>query len=152
MDLKNSTIGKELRSLNNMIKRYVENLTNYQHAKNITGTNGWIIAYLGENQDREIFQKDLEKQFAVTRSTASKVIKRMEEKGLIIRESVPEDARLKRLKLTESALDMHNAIHRDLTNMEAKLTKGFNDEELETLHSYIVRMRENLDGAFHEKK
>lgn len=145
--LEGTRIGKELRSLNNVIKRYVKNMTNYQYAKNISGANGWIITYLAENQNREIFQKDLEKQFSVTRSTASKVIKGMEEKDLIIREGVPEDARLKRLRLTEKALEMHNAIHRDLTKMESRLTEGFSPQELETLLDYIQRMKKNLEST-----
>lgn len=139
------SIGKELRSLNNVIKRYVENLTNFQHAKNVTGTNSWIIAYLAENQDKEIYQKDLEKQFSVTRSTASKVISRMEEKGLILREEVPSDARLKRLVLTPAAIDMHYAIMEDLKKLESNLADGFTQEELDTLLSYMDRLKDNVE-------
>jgi DNA-binding MarR family transcriptional regulator len=139
------SIGKELRSLNNVIKRYVENLTNFQHAKNVTGTNSWIIAYLAENQDKEIYQKDLEKQFSVTRSTASKVISRMEEKGLILREEVPSDARLKRLVLTPTALEMHYAIIEDLKKLESNLADGFTQEELDTLLSYMNRLKDNVE-------
>ncbi|QSX07631.1 MarR family transcriptional regulator [Alkalibacter rhizosphaerae] len=149
--MEKKSIGKELRSLNNVIKRYVENLNNYQSAKNVTGTNSWIIAFLADNQHREIYQKDLEKQFSVTRSTASKVIKRMEEKGMLCRVSVPEDARLKKLVLTQTALDMHNAIIEDLQKMESNLTDGFDPDELKTLHSYIVRMKKNLEHAFQEE-
>lgn len=147
----NRGIGNELRSLNNVIKRYIGNLPNFQYAKNLTGTNGWIIAYLAENLDKEIFQKDLEKQFSVTRSTASKVIKRMEEKGLVLREGVPEDARLKKLILTPTALDMHNAIVSDFKKMEKKLTDGLSQKELETLHRCIGHMKTNMERALYEK-
>jgi DNA-binding MarR family transcriptional regulator len=111
----------------------------------VTGTNSWIIAYLAENQDKEIYQKDLEKQFSVTRSTASKVISRMEEKGLILREEVPSDARLKRLVLTPTALEMHYAIIEDLKKLESNLADGFTQEELDTLLSYMNRLKDNVE-------
>ena len=79
------TIGMQLRCLTNLIKRRVEGSASYQYAKSITGTNSWIIAFLAENKDRDIFQRDLEERFSITRSTASKVIKLMEQKGLIER-------------------------------------------------------------------
>lgn len=141
------SIGRELRTLNNVIKRYLENLESFQYAKNITGTNGWIIAYLVDHADEDVYQKDLEKQFSVTRSTSSKVIKRMEEKGLILREGVAADARLKKLVLTQKAMDLHNAIVDDLRKVEENLTRGFTPEELKTCFSFLSRMKENVETS-----
>lgn len=144
------SIGRELRSLNNVIKRYLENLESFQYAQNITGTNGWIIAYLADHADEEVYQKDLEKQFSVTRSTSSKVIKRMEEKGLILREGVATDARLKKLVLTQKAMAMHNAIVEDLQNVEESLTRGFTPEELKTCFAFLSRLKENVETSLHK--
>ena len=91
--MKDSKIGIELRGLNNMIKRYIDKHLNKKVVDQITGTNGWIITYLSHNLDRDVFQKDLEEEFGVTRSTASKVINLMVQKGLVERHSVPYDAR-----------------------------------------------------------
>ena len=95
--MKTLRIGIELRSLNNLIMRYMENHSSKPRVDAITGTNGWIIGFLAKNQDRDIFQRDLEQVFGITRSTASKVINLMEKKDLIRRESVPQYARLKKL-------------------------------------------------------
>lgn len=137
-------VGMEVHSLTKLIKRHLEKSINFQYAKSITGTNGWIIAYLAENSDKDIFQKDLEEKFSVTRSTVSKVVKLMEQKGLIERYNVPYDARLKKLVLTSKAIDLHNAIKDDIKNLEATLIRGFSREEIDKFFSYIERMKSNL--------
>lgn len=137
-------VGMEVHSLTKLIKRHLKKSTNFQYARSITGTNGWIIAYLAENRHKDIFQKDLEKKFSVTRSTVSKVVKLMEQKGLIERQGVPYDARLKKLVLTSEALALHKAIRDDIKNLEASLTRGFTKEEINKFFSYIERMKSNL--------
>lgn len=124
--------------------RKVENSPIKRQIESITGTNGWIIGFLAANADKEIYQKDLEKQFSITRSTASKVLILMEKKGLIERRGVPHDARLKKLVLTEKAWKISELMIDDATRMEQALTKGFTDEELEYFCSCIQRMKNNI--------
>ena len=142
--MEEKAVGLELRSLGNLIKRQVESLANLQYAESITGTNSWIIGYIARHSDKDIFQKDLEEKFSVTRSTASKVIKLMEQKGLIERYSVPYDARLKKLVLTPRALALHQGIVEDFKKVEATLLQGFTQEEIDNFLSYIERMKRNL--------
>jgi DNA-binding MarR family transcriptional regulator len=138
-------VGAELHSLTNLIGRRIENFVSLKYVKSLTGTNGWIIGYIAKNSDRDVFQKDLEEKFPITRSTASKVITLMEQKGLIERQSVPQDARLKKLVLTPKAWDLNKEIDTDFKNMESTLTRGFTKEEIDTLYSYIDRMKRNIE-------
>ncbi len=142
--MKKKLIGLELRCLNNLIMRKVENSSSKKEIDSITGTNGWIIGFLVENTDKEIYQKDLEEQFSITRSTASKVLILMEKKGLIERHSVPHDARLKKLVLTEKAWKISELMINDATRIEETLTKGFTEEELGYLYRCIQRMKNNI--------
>jgi DNA-binding MarR family transcriptional regulator len=137
-------IGIELRALNNLIMRKVENSPIKKQIDSVTGTNGWIIGFLAENAGEEIYQKHLEEQFSITRSTASKVLILMEKKGLIERRGVPHDARLKKLVLTEKAWKISELIIEDAVRIEKTLTNGFTEEELEYLHSCIQRMKNNI--------
>lgn len=139
-------IGLELRSLNNMIRRYFEFSSHKNEIETITGNNGWIIGYLADNADKDIFQKDLEDHFTITRSTASKVLSLMEQKGLIQRQAVAQDARLKKLVLTEKAWKIKGLMREDAARMERTLTNGFTEEEVETLYSYLQRMRTNISN------
>lgn len=143
--MREKAVGLEIRSLTNLIRRYGENSANLKYAESITGTNGWIIRYIAEHSDRDIYQKDLEEKFSITRSTASKVIKLMEQKGLIERCSVPSDARLKKLVLTPKAMALHHGIMEDVKKLEAALICGFTSEELDTFCSYIERMKCNIN-------
>ena len=137
-------MGRELRVLDNLIKRFIDKQMNKVQIDRITGSNGWIIGYIREHEGEPVYQKDLECEFNVTRSTASKVVNLMVEKGLIIRESVPGDARLKRLILTSKAKAMEEEMERNRDLVEAQIVKGVSDEELEQFYSYIERIMKNV--------
>lgn len=144
--MKQKSIGMEIRSVTNLVKRYIDNSPHFQCAQRITGINGWIIAYLYQNENRDIFQRDLEEKFTATRSTISRVLKTMEQKGFIKRRNVDSDARLKKLILTEKAKNIHQAIVEELRDVETKLMKGFSKEEREKLFSYLERMKNNMES------
>lgn len=140
-------IGMELRSLNNLIRRYFEFSSHKKEIETITGNNGWIIGFLSENEDREIYQKDLEDHFTITRSTASKVLSLMERKNLIQRQAVTQDARLKKIVLTEKAKELTGLMCKDAERMERTLLRGFTEEEVKTLYTYLKKMKENISNA-----
>ncbi len=140
-------IGREFHSLNNLIHRYFEFSSHKREVETITGNNGWIIGYLSANADKDIYQRDIEKHFTIARSTASKVLRLMEDKGLIQRQAVAHDARLKKIVLTQKAYEVKGLMREDAEMMEQTLTKGFTEEELETLHSYIQRMKDNITNT-----
>jgi MarR family transcriptional regulator, transcriptional regulator for hemolysin len=139
-------IGFELRSLNNLIRRYFEFSSHRKEIETITGNNGWIIGYLAENADKDIYQKNVEEYFTIARSTASKVLNLMEQKGLIQRQAVAQDKRLKKIVLTEKAWKIKGLMREDSDKMNRILIDGFTDEEVSTLNSYIQRMKENISS------
>ncbi|MFW5669336.1 MAG: MarR family winged helix-turn-helix transcriptional regulator, partial [Acetivibrio ethanolgignens] len=106
-------IGHMLRIIHNLKKRLVDNSPNKKQVDNVTGTNGWIIAYLTDHSSQDVYQKDLEREFGVTRSTASKVVNLMVQKGLVERQPVAHDARLKKLVLTEKAQSLSELVKKD---------------------------------------
>ena len=122
--------------------RYIDNHCNKKSIDRLTGPNGWIIMYISEHDGQDVFQRDLERKFNITRSTASKVVNLMVQKGFIERQSVPYDARLKKLVLTDKASSIVALLDEDRKSVEETLTKGFTDEELEQLHGYLVRLKE----------
>lgn len=137
-------IGIEIRAVDNMLKRFIDNRMCNMRLFRMTGSNGWIIDYLAKNKDRPVYQKNLEAEFNITRSTASKVLNLMEEKGFIIRESVPEDARLKKLVLTPKAVEIAEEMAANRDAVEARILDGFTQEELERFYSYLERIKRNV--------
>lgn len=143
----NIQIGRELRSLSHAIHRKIDNSPTKLEIDNVTGTNGWIIGYLANHSDTDVFQRDLEREFGTTRSTVSKVIILMEKKGLVERVSVPHDARLKKLVLTPRSKALCEKMRRDFEETEEQLTQGFSNEELIMLRDYIERMKNNMQNS-----
>lgn len=141
------SIGLELRSLFNLIRRYFDFSSHKREIEKVTCNNGRIIGYLADNEEQDIYQKDIEDHFTITRATASKVLSLMEKKELIQRQAVEKDARLKKIVLTKKALGIREVMLEDEKKMERNLIKGFTREEIEILLSYITRMKQNLSNS-----
>ena len=138
-------LGLEIMRISTLIRRCADNTLPLQQVNNITGSNGWILQFLAEHEGENVFQRDLQNSFSVTRSTISKVVKLMESKGLIRRESVFSDARLKKLVLTDRGREIHQLASAGNNELETRMTRGFSEEELSTLMSLLVRISKNLE-------
>lgn len=143
-------IGIEIRSLNNLIMRFVENSAAKRELDAITGTNGWIIGFLADQHGQAVFQRDLEKEFGITRSTASKVVDLMVKKGLVERHSVAYDARLRQLVLTDKAWALAQVMHQEGDALEKRLLSGFEEAEIVQLMDFIQRMKQNMRNGWIE--
>lgn len=135
----------ELISLSHVLKRYMDSSTSKKYVDNLTGTNGWVIGYLWRNRDRDVFQRDIEEEFSIRRSTVSKILKLMEEKELIKRECVKYDARLKKLVLLPKSLEIQKMIDEDFDHMCEKAFANLTDEEMESLMGIIFKIKQNFD-------
>ena len=138
-------IGIDIHRLDNRIRRCVQHTATQHEMEAVSGTNGRIIRFLSEHTDRDIYQKDLESEFGITRSTASRVLRLMEQKGLVERQSVPQDARLKKLVLTEKALDIHKMVEEDRKRTEEQLTKDIDAQELAIFRKVLKQMIRNME-------
>ena len=74
----------------------------------------------------------------------------MERKGLIERAQVSHGARLKRLVLTDKAAALLDGAERDIREMEARLTAGLSEEDVEHLKRCLDQMLQNLDVTIAE--
>ncbi len=141
---KNKAIGFEVRTLSNLIKRKIEHMT-AEEETDITSMQSWIIAYLFNNQDRNLYQKDIEEHFTIRRSTGTNLLQLMEKKGLIIRQSVSSDARLKQLVLTDKSTAIHERMCLRLDRFEENLATGIADEDLEVFLRVLEKMKLNIE-------
>ena len=143
--MQNKDIGLTVRKLSNLIKRDIESSPSRIGVDTIKGVNGWAIRYFYENSDKDIFQKDFEERFSIRRSTASKILKTMEEKGYIKRISVESDARLKKIILTDTAIEVHKRITADIAAREKRLRQNVTEQELETFFKVMEKFTANLE-------
>ncbi len=118
-----------------ILKRIMHNAT---AEFGITGLQSRTLSYIYFlGKDGNVFQKDIEKAFNIRRSTASELIKKLEEKDYIKRESVIGDARLKKLLLTNLGITLHNKIQQVIKDNELQLGDILTEKEKK---DFIVTM------------
>ena len=145
MDRENG-VGFNVRRLFNAIRRDVEKSRTELGLDVSKGVNGWAIGYFYENSDKDIFQKDFENEFSIRPPTASKILKSLEQKGFIERISVENDARLKKIRLTKKAIDIHEMIMADIESREVRLRKDISDKEIESFLITLKKLYKNLEA------
>ena len=112
----------------------------------LTGIQTWTLHYLFRNIERDVFQRDVEGEFRIRRSTATELLKGMESAGLIRRVPVEYDARLKKIVLTEHAEDIKKQIESQILKTEKRLVEGFTDAEVDAFLNYVERFKKNLEN------
>ena len=148
--MKEENIGAELRALNISLLRYLAKhkvRTNKEKSDYPDETRGlqiWVIDYLIKHQDEDIFQRDLEKEFVMRRSTATNFVKKMEQAGLIRRESVAYDARLKKIILTDKAFELQAGMMAKKKEFETLLRGDFSEAEIKQFIATIQKIKHNL--------
>lgn len=140
----NRSIGMECRCVSNLVRRKMGETDAIKESQQLTGMHGYVIGYLYNHQDEAVYQKDLEKRFEMRRSTATQMLSLMEKNGLIVRQSVARDARLKRLVLTEKAVKLHKEVVKEIEAMELLLTAGVTADELQTFFAVVDKVKANL--------
>lgn len=103
-----------------------------------------IIDFLLINKEKDICQKDLEDTLNVSKATVSGALQTMENNGIIERVTSKEDARSKKIILTENSKKAHEEMHIIFKKLDKELTKGISNEELDMLFSMIEKLRINM--------
>lgn len=137
-------VGYQLKALNNMFCRNMQAMMRQNDFEDRSLMNAWIIEYLAYNEERDIFQKDIEKNFKVGKSTIAGTLKMMEEKGYILRRAVEGDARLKKVCLTDKGRTYAYKMEQGREYMEQKVCKGLTEEEISLFFQVIKKMQDNL--------
>lgn len=143
MDEREKRIGFKVRELSNAIKSHGERHGRQFDRQNISTLQRWIIGYLADHEDVDVYQKVLEKQFHIGKSTLTEILHVMEKNDLVVRCPSRKDARCKKLKLTRRAWDIHEEVQRDIEQFERQLRQGISEEELQEFFEVINKMIEN---------
>ncbi len=139
--MKERKIPFEIKMLDNMIDRKV---CKSVEKMSLTHTQARILRFLFTNQDKIIYQSDIEKEVSVRRSTISGILDTMEKNNLIIRKASIDDARKKEIALTINSLNKHKEIEKKIAKFEDTLLKGITKEEKESFFKIIDKLKENL--------
>ena len=137
-------IGKLINIVSHQLRRQ---MCFFEDEDGLTNMQKHVLHYiLLESLHREIYQKDLEREFQIRRSTATGTLQLLERNGFIRRESVQQDARLKKIVPTGKAQNLRERILENIARMEALLKKGISREDLAGCAKVLSQMSENLLG------
>lgn len=104
-----------------------------------------------ETMHRDLYQKDVEEEFKIRRSTTTGILQLMEKNGFIYRESVAKDARLKRIIPTKKAEALREQILENIVQREKKMTHGIKEEDLTLCRAVLKQILANLTEEQEEK-
>ena len=120
-------IPAQLRRVDNLIFRKIGLIARTNGVEAVTPMHGWIMEYLYRHSETPVFQRDIEREFSITRR------------------SVEQDARLKQLVLTEKGRQFHEdtmrAFHQTDEYVAGLLTEEENTELLRLLNKLYLGLK-----------
>lgn len=139
-------VGRRIKIINNLMKRSMDKFFG-RRPDRATLMHTWILGFLQNRQDAGIdtFQKDIEAEFSINRSTTSEMLKLMCKNGMISRVPVDYDARLKKIVLTEKSLKFNQELSRKMDEIDQILIKGLTESEVETFLKLCDKLIDNLN-------
>ena len=138
-------VGFEIKRMDNLLKRRINVMVKKKGIDEITMMHSFIIHYIYDNRDWDIYQKDIEKVFHMNRSTITNMVKYLEDQGYITRRQVPSDARLKKLGLTEQGERLHQIIGEAIRETERKMQNALTPQETEQFIRLSHKIRSQLE-------
>lgn len=139
-------LSGELKCITRLIKREVDSSSVIRSQEELTGAQGHVIGYVSRRNahGEEVFQKDLEKELMLRRSSVTGLLSAMEKKGFIERQSVEKDKRQKKIVLTDKAREFNKSVTEYFDGLDKELKNIFSVEEYENLKEYLQRIKNHL--------
>lgn len=95
----------------------------------------------------DVSQDDLARFCHLDKATVARGLARLEDGGLVTRESDPQDKRIRRVRLTGKARRLEPRIRAILASWSKTITAGFSKREREVALGLLGRMAENARAA-----
>ncbi len=149
MDESRMPLGRLVHRLSHQMKR--QNQTN-TYCSGLTPIQNHILGFiLLESQHRDLYQKDVEEEFQIRKSTATGILQLMEKNGFIYRESVEKDGRLKRIIATQRSERIRKELQECIRQTEKRIVSGISEEDLAVCRHVLFRMLRNLTQENNEE-
>ncbi|WP_291653827.1 MarR family transcriptional regulator [Clostridium sp.] len=135
-------IGRKINILSHKIKRRIGKVA---LEYGISSMQAKILGFIfHQAPKRDIFQKTIEEEFDIRRSSVTSVLSLMEKNGLIERVSVCEDARLKKIILTDKGIEINKSVYKEIEIVESIISDSLSEEELELFNEILERLTKKI--------
>ena len=137
-------VGRLINTVSHQLKRQ---MFAHEAEDSLTNMQRHVLHYiLFQSLKRDVYQKDVEKEFQIRRSTVTGTLQLLEKKGLIRRESVEWDARLKKVIPTDKAEGIREYVLGNIRYTENVLRAGIPKAKLSVCLEVLEQMSANLTG------
>lgn len=105
-----------------------------------------IMRFLRENnEEASAYQKDVELFFNIKRSSVTNILNNMEKSGLLTREGIESDARIKKVRLTEKGKELSISLKGFILNLEGVIVDGMSEEEKAVFKKLLIKSLDNVE-------
>lgn len=140
-------LGGQIKAVAHLLERRTNQQLALAGAGDITPMHGMVLAFLCRRPEQALYQKDVENYFCISPSTATCMLKLMEQKGYLRREPVSHDARLKRLVCTPEGEQLFCSINTAVHCVEEELLECLGNEAYDQLWDGLEKLRCSLDTS-----
>lgn len=145
----NKEIQIKFGTVMNLIKRRCAQIEDTSKDKScqFTAKQGIVLGFIREKSSKgeDVFQKDIEKHFSLRRPTATGILQLMEKNNLIERQALKEDARMKKIVLTDKANQLFSKIVSVSDAITNAAFEGVTEEEKAVVGVVIDKIIANLE-------
>ena len=141
---KDEIVGFAVHDLSKRFKTFLQNLNEEECADPAAVSHGWLIGYLYDNRDKVIYQRDLEEQLHLAKSSIATILQTLEQAGYIRRETPPHDARQKQVILRPEGREFDQRMRRRIMASEKQVRKDIPAEDMEVFFRVLRKMAGNL--------
>lgn len=135
-------IGRKINIVSHKIKRRIGKV-GLEYG--ISSMQAKILGFIYHNSSKiDIFQKTIEEEFDIRRSSVTSVLTLMEKNELIKRVSVSEDARLKKIIITDKGIEIYKLVHKEIKEIEEIIENTLSEEELNSFIYILEKLTKNI--------
>ena len=136
-------LGLLINHCGHSVRLYIDS---QMRAYDATPVQSRILLFLKQaSGQREITQRDLERELRLKAPTVNGLVERLEERGLILRKVSKSDGRCRLVELTEEGHALADEFAETFHQAEAHLSAQFTAEEEAQLRALLNRLITNLE-------
>lgn len=135
-------IGHELRDVHQLLNQKIERERPKEDKISHIQMRTLTFVY---DQKENVFQRDVEQELHIRRSTATEILQRLERDGYITRKCLPNDARFKKIILTDLSLNLITNMRQHIAQTEQQLRQNIHEEDLAVFFSVMDQIRKNIE-------
>ncbi len=139
--MEDEKFGLIIRRISHAVKKDTDN---YLKKWDLTMSQAMVLEYLNNTSSVDLTQRAIEQHFNLQHPTVSGILKRLEKNGFISTATSETDRRVKKIFMTEKALQIDTRAKEHQAETEELFVKGLSPEEIATLRCLLLRTLKNI--------